>query len=377
MNRRTFLAAAPLAAGAAAAPASAQDGFTSMFDGKTLTGWRIVDGPDTAFYVKDGAIVAHDSADDPTWLRSEREYENFDFRCEFFVKGWIDSGVYIHAPLHGRPAWCGMRVNIFHQIDEVPKPNSMGSIFPLVAPKLVNVKPKGEWNTMRIRMDWPSLKVWVNDTLVQDLNVDSVPDLRHRLRRGYIGFVNLSYPIRFRNIQIRELPSKEKWEPLYESAEDFGKWFISEKTPRFEALGESLWCEGSGHLATKEQYKDFELHLYIRASLHHNGGVLFRSAGKGLSDKRHYEIQLHDVEGAHYPTGSLYYHKRSIYPKIEPEKWFLLQLRAEGKRCQVRINGETVLVYDELADLDAGHIELQAHKIGKWTEFKRIRIKRL
>ena len=27
----------------------------------------------------------------------------------------------------------------------------------------------------------------------------TVPELRHRLRRGYLGFESLSYPIRFRN----------------------------------------------------------------------------------------------------------------------------------------------------------------------------------
>jgi hypothetical protein len=373
MERRSFLVSAP--AGLLAAQPGARS--QPIFDGRTLAGWHVAEGPPSAFYVDDGAIVAHSSANDPTWLRSDREYENFDFTCEFFIKGWIDSGVYIHAPLHGRPMWCGMRINIFHQVDETPKPNSMGSIFPVVAPKLVNVKSKGEWNTMRIRMEWPSLQVWVNGAMVQDADCERIPELRHRLRSGYLGLVNLSYPIRFRNLRIEELPSKEKWETLYGSPADMAKWFLSEKTPRFDPLGDVLWCDGSGHLATKEQFQNFELQMYIRASKHHNGGVLFRSAGKGLADKRHYEIQLHDVEGAHYPTGSLYYHQRAIYPRIEAEKWFPFQLRVEGKRCLVRINGDTVLDYRELEDLAPGHIELQAHKTDKWTEFKRIRIKRL
>ena len=43
------------------------------------------------------------------------------------------------------------------------------------------------------------------------------------------------------------------------------------------------------------------MHLYIRASKHSNGGVLFRCDLKGTQG-RHYEIQIHDVEGAVYPT---------------------------------------------------------------------------
>ena len=92
---------------------------------------------------------------------------------------------------------------------------------------------------------------------------------------------------------------------------------------------------------------------------------------------RHYEIQLHDVEGAHYPTGSLYSFKRAIYPKIEPEVWFPFQLVVQGRNCLVRINGDTVLEYDQLENLEEGSIELQAHAPGMWTEFKQILVKRI
>jgi len=104
--------------------------------------------------------------------------------------------------------------------------------------------------------------------------------------------------------------------------------------------------------------------------------VIFRNQGKGTQGE-HCEIQLHDVEGAHFPTGSLYHIKRSIYPKIEPEVWFPFQLVAQGRNCLVRINGDTVLEYDQLENLAEGPIELQAHAPGKWTEFRDILIKRL
>jgi hypothetical protein len=166
-----------------------------------------------------------------------------------------------------------------------------------------------------------------------------------------------------------------KQEALYEQPGDLGKWFMAEGKARFEPLGEVLYGDGLGHLATKEQYKDFELQLYIRASLHSNGGVLFRSDAD--REKRHYEIQIHDVEDAVYPTGSLYYFERARYPKIEAEKWYLMQLVAQGPNCLVRINGETVMEYHKLENTAPGHIMLQAHQAGKWVEYKHIRIKRL
>jgi hypothetical protein len=382
VNRRTFLAAGAIVPAAARAlraqPSAVEPGFTSLFDGRTLAGWSVQDGPPSAFRVDSGAIAVDEGANFPAWLRSDRQYENFDFRCEFFLKGWMNSGVYLHAPEHGRNTWVGMKINLFHQRDAQPRPESTGSIFPIVAPLATNVRNQGEWNTLRALMDWPRLQVWMNDTLVQDLDVESVPELRHRLRRGYLGFESLSYPIRFRNIRVRELPAKESWQMLYGGPEDFAKWQVASGKPIFEPRGAILRGDGNGQLATRETFRDFVLHLYIRGVAHHNGGVMFRSIPPGQGGKgQSYEIQLHDVEGAHYATGSLYSHKRATYPRIEPEKWFLLQLVVQERRCLVRINGDTVLEYEGLQNLEPGRIELQAHDAGKWIEYKEIKIRRL
>ncbi len=378
MNRREFIGSA-MAYPAARVVQTGSD--VELFDGRSLRGWSVEEGPESAFHVQDGAIVGSESSQYPAWLRSDRQFEDFDFSCAFFIRGWIDGGVYLHAPRHGRPAANGLLVKIFHQRDEVPKPNSMGAVFPLVAPSRVNVKNRGEWNTMRILMEWPRLKVWVNDEPVQDLDLSSHPELRYRPRRGHMGLSALGYPIRFRNLRIRELPSRELWEDLCMAESDFEKWFVSESSKqapaRFEALGSVIRAGGGGHLATREQFKDFELSLFVRGPKEHNGGILVRSEGKGLSGSRYYEIQLHNVEEAHFPTGSLYYHKRSIYPRIEDEKWFPMQIRLQGPNCMVRVNGDPVLEYDRLENTEAGHIELQAHRPGSWLEFKDIRIKRL
>lgn len=374
MNRRQFLAVS--ASSLAAMPA--EEGFTPLFDGKSLDGWVVRDGPSSGFAVENGEIVAKPEAEYPAWLSTTKQYENFELRLEFFIKGWTDGGVYLHAPEHGRPTYCGIKVNIFHQVDKIPMTNSMGSIFPLIAPKLVNVKPG--WNDLRIRMDFPRLQVWSNQEQVQDVDCQVQPDLRWRLRRGYIGLVTLSYPHRFRNIRLKELPSKDVWETLYETPADFSKWYISDSNPRnpakFQPLGEVLKGDGLGNLVTKENYRDFALQMYIRHAPHHNGGVLFRRKGSGQAAE-HYEIQLHDVEDAHYPTGSLYHFKRSIYPRIEAEKWWFFQMWVKDHWCLVRINGENVLEYDRLENVTPGPIELQAHQAGRWTEYKHIRIQRL
>ncbi|MFN0103414.1 MAG: DUF1080 domain-containing protein [Bryobacteraceae bacterium] len=367
MFRRQFLASAAILA--------APPPFTPLFNGRDLTGWHVVDGPDSAFYADDGAIVVSEAANSPVWLRSAKQYENFELHAEFFIKGWIDSGLLLHAPLHGNAQDAGFCIKLFHK-NELPKPEGMGSIFPLVAAKTVNVKSKGEWNEIRVRFDWPHLQVWTNGEVIQDLNVQSNPELANRLRQGYIGFQSLSYPIRFRNIEIRELPSTVKWQPLYTKASDLAaNWQVEEGKAKWFAMGDTLRADGLGHLATRERFKDFALELYIRAARHSNGGVLFRSEGSG--PKPHYEIQLHDVEGAVYPTGSLYGLRRAKYPHIPPEAWYLFQLFVKDRRVIVRINGETVTDYDALDRTGDGHILLQAHQAGRWIEYKDIRVRPL
>ena len=365
MFRRQFLTAAAL---------FAQPSYTPLFNGRDLGGWTVVDGPDSAFFIDDGAIVVSEAANSPTWLRSAKQYENFEFRAEFFVKGWIDSGLLLHAPLHGNAQDAGFCIKLFHK-NEPPKPEGMGSIFPLVAPKTVNVKSKGEWNEIRVRFDWPRLQVWTNGEIVQDVNVETTPELAYRLRQGYIGLQSLSYPIRFRNLGIRELPGSVKWQSLYTKPSDLAaNWQVEEGKAKWSPMGDTLRADGLGHLMTKERFKDFALELYIRASLHSNGGVLFRAEGSGGS-KDHYEIQLHDVEGAVYPTGSLYGLKRARYSRIPPETWYPFQLFVKDRRVLVRVNGETVTEYGTLDRNTDGHILLQAHQAGRWIEYKDIRVR--
>jgi hypothetical protein len=340
-----------------------------------LSDWEVADGPESAFYEKDGEILASPSSAYPAWLRSRRTYENFDMSLEWFSKGWTDGGVYFSAPEHGTKSRCGFKISLFQQVDDPPKTNSATSVFPVIAPKKVNVREG--WNTLRIRFDWPRLDVWSNGEQIHELDCERRSELKHRLRSGRIGFEALTYPHRWRNIRIAPLAAKENWETLFAGAADLAKWELTElnqRTPaRFDAYGGILRSDGLGNLTTRGKYRDFALQLYARGAHQHNGGILFRSQG----GRERYEIQLHDVPEAHYPTGSLYGFQRAKYPEVRSEQWALYQLWVKDRECVVRVDGETVLEYDRLENLQAGFIELQAHQNGRWMEYKDIRIKRL
>ena len=243
-TRRAFLPTLALLPSAVGAAARDAEGFEPLFNGRDLTGWHVENGPSTAFFADQGDLVVHRGANFPTWLRSDREYENFEFRCEFFMKGWINSGILLRAARYGNPTDTGLQLNLFHKLDKTPLKESCGSIFPVLAPSKGDAHKTGEWNTLRIVADWPRLQVWINDTPVQDVDLATHPELRWRLRRGYLGIESLSYPIRLRNLRIRELPSKDRWQTLYAAPQDWDKWFLAEgKEETWERLGPVLRCD--------------------------------------------------------------------------------------------------------------------------------------
>ena len=108
MQRRDFLFASAavmlprMGSGATASP---------LFNNRDLSGWHVVDGPESAFYVTDNAICATPASTWPAWLSTDREFENFDLSLEFFVSGWCDGGIYFAAPAHGRPSFCGYKID--------------------------------------------------------------------------------------------------------------------------------------------------------------------------------------------------------------------------------------------------------------------------
>ena len=93
-----------------AAPASE---FTSMFDGKTLKGWR---GDPTYWTVKDGAIVGGSPKEIPinTFLIHEGNFRNFELRFKYRFRVPGNSGIQFRSRLHpaGEFAVSGYQANV-------------------------------------------------------------------------------------------------------------------------------------------------------------------------------------------------------------------------------------------------------------------------
>ncbi len=350
--------------------------FKALFNYENLDGWVIEHGDASTFVVEKGTIKSTEKTGYPAWLRTERTYENYDLRFEFLMEGWCSSGLLFNAPLHGRLSRVGFEYQIYHDRKDHLTDYLCGAIFGVLPPLKNAVRGANEWNSGRVLMDWPSLKMWLNGELIQDINIEEHEELKYRLRQGYIGIQDVGYKAWFRNIRIRELSSKEKWINLF-NGKNFDGWYEEGKGAIWSVRDGVMHAEDStSYMVTKDEFEDFDFHCYVRTAPNANGGIFFRWKELESGDRGN-EVQIENLPDSPHPTGSLYNIVRAKIPYYENEEWFPMQIRVEGSHIVIRVNGETTVDYNDLTNIRPGHISLQMHHHNKWVEWKDLKIKKL
>lgn len=192
-----------------------EPGFVSLFDGKTLTGWQLINGHGPGYVVKDGAIVC--PSDGGGNLFTAKQYSNFVLRFEFKTEPGGNNGIGIRAPLTGDAAYAGMEIQVLDHGHErykgkIKPSQHHGSVYDLIAAKGEALKPAGEWNSEEIRVDGSKIQVTLNGKLITDADLSTVTDpavlKKHpgvQRKTGYIGFLGHGSLVEFRNLRIKEL----------------------------------------------------------------------------------------------------------------------------------------------------------------------------
>jgi hypothetical protein len=196
--------------------AADEAGFTSLFDGKALNGWKLVGGHGPGYVVQDNKIVC--PAEGGGNLFTEKEFGNFVFRFEFLLTAGANNGIGIRAPYEGDAAYQGMEIQILDDGDQVYKgkirPEQYhGSVYDVIPARTGYRKPLGEWNEEEIAADGRRIKVTLNGVIILDVGLDIVKEpkvLAHHpgLARpaGHIGFLGHGSHVEFRNIRVKVLP---------------------------------------------------------------------------------------------------------------------------------------------------------------------------
>ena len=173
-------------------------GWVSMFDGKTLNGWKANEN-DSSWSVKDGSIVGDGERSHLFW--TVRQCTNCEFFAEVKLNHGGNSGMYFRAKMEkGWPPGYEAQVNNTH-----PDWRRTGSLYGIqdVKEQLV---PDDTWWTQHVIADGNHIIIYVNDKKV----VDYVDD-KNRFTEGYCALQqhNKGSVVMFRNLYFKPLPDKK------------------------------------------------------------------------------------------------------------------------------------------------------------------------
>jgi hypothetical protein len=214
---------------AAAAPQAVETGFTTLFNGRDLSGWvygrragNVENRTGKGYQVENGVLFT--TKEDGGNLYTEKEYGDFVLRFEFRLTENANNGIGIRAPLEGDAAYVGIEIQVLDdggsEYRNLRPAQYHGSLYDMVPAKRGAQKPVGEWNSEEITARGRQITVKLNGVTIVDASLDDVTDpavlAKHRdltkpegsrgiaNTKGHIGLLGHGTRVEFRNIRIRE-----------------------------------------------------------------------------------------------------------------------------------------------------------------------------
>ncbi len=187
------------------------DEWISLFDGKSLNGWRVGDHPET-FKVENGMIVVNGETAHLFYEGDvhNHDFKNFEFKADVMTMPGSNSGIYFHTTFQqgGWPAK-GYEVQVNNSHTDWRR---TGGLYAVDDVKEVYVKDN-EWYTQYIKVEGKRVIVKLNDRTVVDYtepdNVQRPDDMAGRvLSHGTFALQghDPKSKVFFKNIMVKPLP---------------------------------------------------------------------------------------------------------------------------------------------------------------------------
>ena len=180
-----------------------KEGFKPLFNGKDLSGWKLVSASEDTWAVEDGILNC--SGKPTCYIRTKTEHENYALLVEFqYAEKLGNAGLLLHITGEDKVWPKSLEANL--NIDEMGRIYEIGGATikhprddkkPLAA---VDVKP-GEWNRYEIVCRGDAVTLTLNGTLVNQATDANVT-------RGFIGIQSEGVPMRFRTVAIKPLSDR-------------------------------------------------------------------------------------------------------------------------------------------------------------------------
>lgn len=199
-------------------------GWTLLFDGKSLTGWRIFgkpDAPQQGWVVENGCLRLVPKSN-PGNLVTVEQFSDYDLRWEWRVGTKGNNGIK-YLVTESRPSAPGPEYQMVDDagMNEPPK-RSTASFYDVLPPREDKpLKSPGEWNHSRILIKGNRVEHWLNGKKVLKYELES-PELEKAIAqskfkttpgfgkkiKGHIMLTDHHDEVFYRNIKILELTSK-------------------------------------------------------------------------------------------------------------------------------------------------------------------------
>ena len=187
-------------------PQPDKDGFYSLFDGKTLDGWKVGQNA-SSFKVEDGMIVAHGPVAHLFYAGpvNNANFKNFHFKADVMTAPKANSGIYFHTE-YQESGWPrkGYEVQV-NQTHSDPKKSSG-----LYGVKDVYEAPAkdNEWYTQEIIVQGKRIITKVNGKVIVDYTEPDDVKGSRRLSSGTFALQahDPGSRVCFKNIKVKPLP---------------------------------------------------------------------------------------------------------------------------------------------------------------------------
>ena len=197
------------------------DGWTLLFDGRSLDEWMNPDGSPSRRPIEQGSINAYKAGG--YMLLHKKQWENFILKADYKMAPGCNSGIFVRTtPLTPQPGKTLGHNGIEFQIHDSAGAgyHDTGAIYDLVKPTRQMQRPVGEWNHVVMTVDCNIVAVELNEVEVARLDLDQFdkpflrPDgTKHKFssawkdhpRVGYIGLQDHGADIWFKNIKLKPL----------------------------------------------------------------------------------------------------------------------------------------------------------------------------
>lgn len=208
--RTLFLLLCWLVPAHAADKVTPPEGFEPLFNGKDLTGWEVIGGKFEG-WGNDKELIFTARADGG-WLRTEKEYSNFELMFECRVSKGSKSAVILRAAGDGKPPSSGITVPLLDDAShkDLPKSERTGSLLGVVESSKDVSKPVGEWNRFHITIKGRTAIVKLNDVEIVNTNLDdhkakfkTHPGLASE--KGHLCLQGHETRVEFRNLYLKIL----------------------------------------------------------------------------------------------------------------------------------------------------------------------------